>query len=113
MTYNNSAPVTICALDASTSPPIMLDLLKKAFPEQMAAGWEARLKQIVPSYGRKLNDSPALTNEIRTMTGQALKLPYLEVPVAAQTPVTVEVPTLSSPAVPANTRNANAEMQAL
>ena len=25
---------------ASTSPPIMLDLLKIAFPEQMKAGWE-------------------------------------------------------------------------
>ena len=46
----------------STSPSIMLGLLPKAFPEQMAQGWEARIKEIVPSYGRQINSSPALTN---------------------------------------------------
>ena len=34
--------------------------MAKAFPDQMKAGWEARLREIVPSYGRKLNDSAAL-----------------------------------------------------
>ena len=96
---------------ASTSPPIMLDLLKKAFPQQMAAGWEARLKEIVPSYGRKLNDSAALTNEIRRLTSDALKLPYLEVPLdSATTPAVM----LTPPSPPAQKqRNANAELQAL
>ncbi|PRB82753.1 malate dehydrogenase (quinone) [Pseudomonas sp. MYb185] len=94
----SDADGTIAALlgaspGASTSPPIMLNVLAKAFPEQMAAGWEARLNEIIPSYGRTLNDSPALTNEIRRHTSQALQLPYLEVPEQsgnAPTPVAVE-----------------------
>jgi malate dehydrogenase (quinone) len=65
---------------ASTSPAIMLNVLARSFPKQMAAGWRTRLTAMVPSYGRKLNNSPALTNEIRRMTSQALNLPYLEVP---------------------------------
>ena len=73
---------------ASTSPPIMLNVLAKAFPKEMAAGWETRLKEIVPSYGRKINESPALTNEIRRMTSDALKLPYLTVPDAASANLT-------------------------
>ncbi|WP_242671947.1 malate dehydrogenase (quinone) [Stutzerimonas kirkiae] len=81
----SDADGTIAALlgaspGASTSPPIMLSVLAKVFPQQMAAGWETRLKEIVPSYGRNLNDSPALTNEIRWKTSQALQLPYLNVP---------------------------------
>ncbi len=99
---------------ASTSPPIMLDLLKKAFPEQMAAGWEARLKEIVPSYGRKLNDSAALTNEIRGQTSAALNLPFLEVPADTSAAVMLTPPAPAAPVAPVKEkRNANEEMQAL
>jgi malate dehydrogenase (quinone) len=98
---------------ASTSPPIMLDLMAKAFPEQMKAGWEARLREIVPSYGRKLNDSAALVNEIRSMTSQTLKLPYLEVPAdATAAPATPPAPT-PTPTPGKEKRNANEELQAL
>ncbi|MET0129579.1 MAG: malate:quinone oxidoreductase, partial [Stenotrophomonas chelatiphaga] len=98
---------------ASTSPPIMLDLLKKAFPEQMAAGWEARLKEIVPSYGRKLNESPALTNEIRRLTSETLKLPYLDVPLeGATSPAVMLTPPPAAKPAEAK-RNANEELQAL
>ncbi|MFB3129128.1 MAG: malate:quinone oxidoreductase, partial [Lysobacteraceae bacterium] len=95
---------------ASTSPPIMLDLMAKAFPDQMKAGWEARLREIVPSYGRKLNDSAALVNEIRTLTSQTLHLPYLEVPVDANaaSPAAAAVPAAAK-----EKRNANEELQAL
>ncbi|EED41700.1 malate:quinone oxidoreductase [Enterocytozoon bieneusi H348] len=89
----------------------MLDLLKKAFPEQMAAGWEARLKEIVPSYGRKLNDSPALTNEIRRLTSDTLKLPYLDVPGETSPAVMLTPPPANQPAEAK--RNANEELQAL
>lgn len=58
----------------------MLDLLAKAFPQQMKNGWETQLKKIIPSYGQHINDSPALTNKIRRMTSETLSLPYLEVP---------------------------------
>ncbi|MCD2511747.1 malate dehydrogenase (quinone) [Comamonas endophytica] len=99
---------------ASTSPPIMLNLLAQAFPQEMAAGWETKLKDIVPSYGRKINESAALTNEIRTQTSQALGLPYIEVPVGAQgaAAAAAAAPATPSPAAPAS-RNANTEMQAL
>ncbi|WP_159916156.1 malate dehydrogenase (quinone) [Pantoea sp. 18069] len=98
---------------ASTAPPIMLNLLAQAFPKEMNAGWKAKLQDIVPSYGRKINDSAALTNEIRAMTGQALNLPYLEVPVNAQGTAADQVPATPSPAVPAESRNADTAMQAL
>src|SRR5690606_16972988 len=65
---------------ASTAPSIMLNVLSRAFPQEMAARWEARLKEIIPSHGHKLNDSPALTNQIRQLTSETLQLPYLQVP---------------------------------
>ena len=93
----------------------MLDLMAKAFPEQMKAGWETRLREIVPSYGRKLNDSAALVNEIRTLTSQTLHLPYLEVPVdanaASPSPAAAAPPAAPAPAK--EKRNANEELQAL
>jgi malate dehydrogenase (quinone) len=98
---------------ASTAPPIMLNLLAQAFPKEMEAGWKEKLKTIVPSYGRKINESAALTNEIRAMTGQALNLPYLEVPLAAPAAAASQAEAAPAPAAPAPSRNANAEMQAL
>ncbi|GKS82772.1 malate dehydrogenase (quinone) [Acidovorax sp. SUPP1855] len=101
---------------ASTAPHIMLNLMAKAFPQQMTdTGWKARLKEIIPSYGRKLNEDPALTNEIRRMTSSALHLPYLDVPAtlgkAAATPAGV-VPTQPKAPEAAGPRT-NKEMQAL
>jgi malate dehydrogenase (quinone) len=95
---------------ASTAPHIMLNLMAKAFPQQMTdSAWKDRLKQIVPSYGRKLNDDPALTNEIRRMTSTALHLPYLDVP--------VDLGKAPAPAAaasgPAANKQLNKEMQAL
>ncbi|MDO5639324.1 MAG: malate dehydrogenase (quinone) [Neisseria sp.] len=95
---------------ASTSPSIMLGLLAKAFPEQMAQGWEARLKEIVPSYGEQINSSPELTNQIRRATSAALQLPYIEVPAdlgkEAETPVLLVDPDSQE-------KNLNKEEQAL
>ena len=65
----------------------------------------------MPSYGRKLNDSPALVNEIRTLTSQTLHLPYLEVPVDAN--AAVPAPAAAAPAPAKEKRNANEELQAL
>ncbi|QWP75419.1 malate dehydrogenase (quinone) [Lysobacter sp. K5869] len=99
---------------ASTSPPIMLDLMAKAFPQQIAAGWGETLRQIVPSYGQKLNDSPALTNRIRRMTSETLKLPYLEVPVpGAQPPQPSDPPPTRSAPPAKDARNQQPELQAL
>ncbi len=105
---------------ASTAPHIMINLMTKAFPQQMTdAGWKPRLKEIVPSYGRKINETPELTNEIRRMTSTALHLPYLEVPadVATRAPAIVgagNAPASAPAAAPATTGGAlNKEMQAL
>ncbi|MET0288354.1 MAG: malate dehydrogenase (quinone) [Pseudoxanthomonas sp.] len=113
---------------ASTSPPIMLKVLAKAFPKQMAAGWETRLKDMIPSYGQEINSSPALTNQIRRQTSQALQLPYLEVPADLDPNATPDVDVSpNSPVAPAEpvapveseaksklkSPNANNEMQAL
>ncbi|SFD35472.1 malate dehydrogenase (quinone) [Paracidovorax konjaci] len=100
---------------ASTAPHIMLNLMAKAFPQQMTdAGWKPRLQQIVPSYGRKINASPALTNEIRRATSTALHLPYLEVPADLAQPALPQAGAASTaPLAPAAPRQLNKEMQAL
>ncbi|WP_300265897.1 malate:quinone oxidoreductase [Microbacterium sp.] len=41
---------------ASTAVPIMLNLLKKCFPEQYA-GWEPSLRELIPSFGEQLNEN--------------------------------------------------------
>ncbi len=94
---------------ASTSPPIMLTVLSKTFPQEMAARWESRLKEIIPSYGQKLNDSPTLTNQIRRYTSETLKLPYLQVPENGQPAATGPVPVENPPVED----HINRELQAL
>ncbi|PIG08003.1 malate dehydrogenase (quinone) [Comamonas sp. 26] len=98
---------------ASTAPHIMLNLLKKSFPEQMAsADWKSHIQQIVPSYGRKINEDATYTNEIRRMTSSALKLPYVDVP--ADLGKKAEAATAPAPAAaPQNPTQLNKEMQAL
>ncbi|UOO82412.1 malate dehydrogenase (quinone) [Uruburuella testudinis] len=97
---------------ASTSPSIMLGLLAKAFPEQMAQGWESRLKEIVPSYGQQINSSPALTNQIRRATSEALQLPYIEVPAdLGQADAVIEPAIIVAP--DADSKNLNQEEQAM
>jgi len=60
---------------ASTAVAIMLTLLKRCFPKQMAsAAWQAKIREMLPSYGRSLNDEPALVREVRAMTNAALGL---------------------------------------
>ena len=100
---------------ASTSPSIMLGLLPKAFPEQMAQGWEARIKEIVPSYGRQINSSPALTNEIRRATSETLQLPYIEVPADLNHPNPAQAMPPVIPVAPAanDEKNLNKEEQAM
>ncbi|MDR7191670.1 malate dehydrogenase (quinone) [Luteimonas terrae] len=68
---------------ASTSPKIMLDVMRKVYPTQMEGPWRERIEQIVPSFGQTLNTDVALTNRIRGMTSRVLQLPYHEVPGAA------------------------------
>lgn len=62
---------------ASTSVSIMLDLIKRCFPEQ-SKGWESRMKDMIPSYGESLIENAALLEKSREWTSRMLELNYLE-----------------------------------
>ena len=60
---------------ASTAAPIMLNVLETVFKEKVATPeWQAKIKQIVPSYGTKLNDSAAATQKEWNYTAEVLQL---------------------------------------
>ncbi|WP_417999860.1 malate:quinone oxidoreductase [Hymenobacter sedentarius] len=60
---------------ASTAVAIMLDLVQKCFPDRASTPeWQARFRQLVPSFGKHLANDPALTAEVRERSRQALKL---------------------------------------
>ncbi|XP_037941222.1 probable malate:quinone oxidoreductase [Teleopsis dalmanni] len=60
---------------ASTAAPIMLELLAKAFKDKVATPeWQATLRQIVPSYGLKLNDHPEELQREWDRTAKVLEL---------------------------------------
>jgi len=61
---------------ASTAAPIMLKVLKQsAFKDTLdTPAWKAKLLEMVPSYGQKLNDDPALANRIRQQSSKVLGL---------------------------------------
>jgi malate dehydrogenase (quinone) len=58
---------------ASTAVSVMLELLKKCFPQQIQ-GWEPKLKEMIPSYGVSLAKNPELIREIHAATSQTLGL---------------------------------------
>lgn len=58
---------------ASTAAPIMIEVLRRCFPQKFA-GWESRLGEIIPSFGVKLNENPELLAEVTRATNEALEL---------------------------------------
>ncbi|PIB40616.1 malate:quinone oxidoreductase [Pseudomonas sp. 2822-15] len=76
----SSADNTIAGLlgaspGASTAAPIMLTVLQKVFKDKVATPeWQAKLHQIVPSYGTKLNDSPEAVAKEWAYTAGVLQL---------------------------------------
>ncbi|MFD2446988.1 malate:quinone oxidoreductase [Bacillus sp. CGMCC 1.16607] len=58
---------------ASTAVHVMLEVIKKCFPQQMTE-WETKIKEMIPSYGLSLMENPELLNEIHTSTAEALGL---------------------------------------
>ena len=76
----SSADNTIAGLlgaspGASTAAPIMLTVLQKVFKDKVATPeWQAKLHQIVPSYGTKLNDSPQAVAKEWAYTAGILQL---------------------------------------
>ncbi|NQX16115.1 malate:quinone oxidoreductase [Rathayibacter sp. VKM Ac-2857] len=58
---------------ASTAVPIMLDIVKRCFPDRMKA-WEPRIRSLVPSYGSTLNDAPETAERTVAATSEVLAL---------------------------------------
>lgn len=77
----NAKDGTIAALlgaspGASTAAPIMLDVLQKVFAQKVATPeWQAKIRQIVPSFGGKLNDDPEKVAQEWAYTSGQLQLP--------------------------------------
>jgi malate dehydrogenase (quinone) len=60
---------------ASTSVSIMLNVIRKCFPEQMnSPEWQTVAKEMIPSFGQPLVNNPALCDEVRAWTSKVLKL---------------------------------------
>jgi malate dehydrogenase (quinone) len=75
---------------ASTAAPIMLTVLEKVFKDKVATpAWQDKIKQIVPSYGSKLNDDPDLVYQEWAYTSKVLQLdppPAINVLAVPQSP---------------------------
>lgn len=60
---------------ASTAVSIMIDVLNKCFADKMQSeSWTAKLTEIIPSFGKLLNENPELLATLRAKTNQILKL---------------------------------------
>lgn len=58
---------------ASTAVHVMLELIKKCFPQHLQE-WEPKIKEMIPSYGVSLLKSPELLHEIHASTAKTLGL---------------------------------------
>ncbi|EGH73221.1 malate dehydrogenase (quinone) [Pseudomonas syringae] len=87
---------------ASTAAPIMLGVLEKVFKDKVATPeWQAKLHQIVPSYGTKLNNNPDRVAEEWAYTAEVLQLtppPPVNKTGTAPTPAPAAQPAKSNPA---------------
>ncbi|PAW94052.1 malate:quinone oxidoreductase [Mucilaginibacter sp. MD40] len=60
---------------ASTSVPIMLDLISRCFKQPMQTSqWQQKLKEMIPSYGQSLVNDEVLANATRERTSTVLGL---------------------------------------
>lgn len=58
---------------ASTTVHVMLEVIKKCFPQHLNS-WEEKIKEMIPSYGISLVDNPGLYQELQESTAIALGL---------------------------------------
>ena len=60
---------------ASTAVWIMLEVIKRCFPEELkAGGWAGKLKEMIPSFGQNLAENPALCQQVRAETAAVLNI---------------------------------------
>ena len=63
---------------ASTSVSIMINLLKRCFPEQMQTNeWQGKIGEMIPSCGKSLGKDAQLCRDIREYTSKVLGLKSL------------------------------------
>lgn len=76
----NAADGSIAALlgaspGASTAVSIMITLMERCFPKQMkSADWQAKIREMVPSFGKSLSKDRELSNATRSRTHKLLGL---------------------------------------
>ena len=58
---------------ASVAVPVMIDVLKRCFPQEYT-GWEKELKKMIPSFGTRLSDDPKVAAASLKATAKTLKL---------------------------------------
>jgi malate dehydrogenase (quinone) len=63
---------------ASTAVQVMLEVIKKCFPQRINE-WELKIKEMIPSYGVSLMENPELLHEIHASTAQTLGLNIKEI----------------------------------
>ena len=60
---------------ASTAVSIMLDLFQKCFKEKyQSKEWQAKLKEMIPTFGKSISGDPELCRQTRQWTGEVLHL---------------------------------------
>ncbi|MHC0036661.1 malate:quinone oxidoreductase [Pseudoneobacillus sp. C159] len=62
---------------ASTAVNVMLEVLRKCFPQHMEE-WEWKIKKMIPSYKISLSENPTLFEEINATTSETLGLVTLQ-----------------------------------
>ena len=58
---------------ASTAVSVMLELMERCFPAEMA-GWESQIRKMIPSYGQSLMESPELIRDVKESAERVLGL---------------------------------------
>ena len=58
---------------ASTAVPVMLDVLKRCFPDHITE-WEPKIEEMIPSYGMSLMNNPELLKDVHAETAETLRL---------------------------------------
>jgi malate dehydrogenase (quinone) len=65
---------------ASTSVSIMLKVIEKCYKEQLKTPeWQAKIKEMIPSYGQKLSENIVLANTIRKNNSEKLEIVWKEI----------------------------------
>jgi len=63
---------------ASTAVWIMLEVLKKCFPERLNHGWLPKLREMIPSFGESLIENAELCQRVRSETAAVLHISSID-----------------------------------